>query len=268
MPKYTPESAQPTYIYVLIDPRTDEIRYVGKTIDIKRRFKNHCRCELKRDKENWVRNLRAAGLRPRMQIIETVTDGTWIQREQFWIAYYREKGCRLTNLTSGGNGSSGRRLSAASRAKISESAKSRIPSIIEARSQNWLVTSPDGVSQRIKNLRGFCREMGIDETGLLRIAQGEYRQYLGWHCLKIGDDGNPIEVDFVSTKPAAVDSQSLDWSVTSPDGVTQTIRNLNAFCREHGLHRAHMASVAQGKLRQHKGWKCRKIGDDGKPIEP
>lgn len=54
------------------------------------------------------------------------------------------------------------------------------------------------------------------------------------------------------------------WEVTNPEGVTQTVRNLTAFCREHGLSFSAMKNVASGgtgrhSQRQHRGWTCRKV---------
>lgn len=49
------------------------------------------------------------------------------------------------------------------------------------------------------------------------------------------------------------------YRVTSPDGVEQIVRNLSAFCREHGLHVQSMSNIATGARRtaqHHGGWRC------------
>lgn len=72
-----------TFIYVLIDPRTNEIRYVGKTVNPKNRFKAH-KC-LKAAKgghlSSWISHLRKLNLCPEMQIIEEVNAENWKERE-------------------------------------------------------------------------------------------------------------------------------------------------------------------------------------------
>lgn len=92
------------YIYSLIDPRTDEVRYIGKTNDLKGRLHEHA---LKRDsathKAHWVNQLRAAGLRPCMEVLEETTEAHWEERERYWIAYGKAQGWRLTNIREGGN---------------------------------------------------------------------------------------------------------------------------------------------------------------------
>lgn len=51
-----------------------------------------------------------AGNEPEIFVIEhSPTD--WVEAEQFWISYFRSIGCRLANLTQGGDGLSGMRHS-------------------------------------------------------------------------------------------------------------------------------------------------------------
>ena len=55
---------------------------------------------------------------------------------------------------------------------------------------------------------------------------------------------------------------SRNWLVTSPDGVQKRIRNMSAFCQEHGLSDSAMNLVASGRRRSHKGWKCERIAEE------
>ncbi len=97
-------------IYVLIDPRTKEVRYVGVTTrKLNWRLNEHISRAQKGGKlyrDNWIRQVLADGHRPKLLPLETVgTD--WVQAEQYWISFYREAGARLTNLSAGGEGSTG-----------------------------------------------------------------------------------------------------------------------------------------------------------------
>lgn len=58
------------YVYVLVDPRTGEWRYVGRTKNLGSRLSVHmtARFENKR-KTAWIDELRAAGLRPRLMVV-------------------------------------------------------------------------------------------------------------------------------------------------------------------------------------------------------
>jgi len=95
-----------TYIYILIDPLTNQIRYIGKANNPKERYKNHKnRCRDKNThKRNWMNKLRLKGLYPEIEIIDRVLTSEWHYWEKFWIAYYRFLGCSLVNYTSGGDG--------------------------------------------------------------------------------------------------------------------------------------------------------------------
>jgi group I intron endonuclease len=136
-----------TYLYALIDPLTNECRYVGKADDPKRRLKNHLG-HIKRDvghKVNWIKALRATGSKPEMVILEQVPKIHFAEAEQWWISYFRYLGANLTNITIGGDGASGyihtesakrrigdahrgKRYSDAIRLKMSTAAKGRIQS--------------------------------------------------------------------------------------------------------------------------------------------
>jgi hypothetical protein len=96
-----------TNIYILINPITNEIRYVGKANNVKERFKNHknrCR-DTNTYKRHWINKLRLKGLYPELEVIDIVPISEWHYWEKFWISYFKSIGCRLTNTTSGGDGS-------------------------------------------------------------------------------------------------------------------------------------------------------------------
>ena len=97
------------FIYVLIDPRTREIRYVGQTCkSLNQRLAGHI-CDARDTNRSyrvcrWIRQVLAAGYRP---IIEEVESGFWDDsytnlRETAWIAAVKEFGSDLTNMLDGG----------------------------------------------------------------------------------------------------------------------------------------------------------------------
>lgn len=93
------------YIYILIDPRDNRIRYVGQTSNIKLRYQKHCkRQQQKNHRGNWLSLLHSLDLKPIMEVIEECSESVWADRETYWIKYYRELGCDLVNATDGGEG--------------------------------------------------------------------------------------------------------------------------------------------------------------------
>jgi hypothetical protein len=114
---------KPAHIYVLRDPDSLAVRYVGVTTqrpetrlgshicDAKIRPTSHVR--------RWIAQLLARGQSPVMEVIETVPPGAWCSAERRWIAHYRKVGARLTNLTDGGDGTHGLVITDAHRAALS-----------------------------------------------------------------------------------------------------------------------------------------------------
>jgi len=96
-------------LYVLKDPETLEIRYVGITIrTLQKRLSGHicdakCRPELNYHKINWIKSILKKGLKP---IIELVLEYDSLdlakQAEMDYIAKYKQE-YKLTNCTIGGD---------------------------------------------------------------------------------------------------------------------------------------------------------------------
>lgn len=91
------------YIYKLTDPLTQEIRYIGKTTNISRRFNAHInRCTTKKiHSAVWIKSLIDKGVKPIIEIIESCDENNWEEREIYWIKFYKEK-YDLTNILPGG----------------------------------------------------------------------------------------------------------------------------------------------------------------------
>jgi len=63
-----------------------------------------------------------------------------------------------------------------------------------------------------------------------------------------------------SQKIAVAKALCRRWEITTPNGEIIIINNLHKFCKENNLDQGNMVKVSQGILKQHKGWKCVKIG--------
>jgi hypothetical protein len=120
---------RPVIIYGLIDPQTDQIRYIGKTArsevvrlrqhinTAKAKQRDGKRCN---HKENWILSLVASGQEPFVTVLEVVPpDGDWEAVETRWIA----ETPGLTNDSLGGQGPHGFTWSEETRAKLSATRK-------------------------------------------------------------------------------------------------------------------------------------------------
>ena len=95
---------RPTTIYAVVDPRNNEVRYVGKTVrKLNQRLSEHLRSKANTYCAKWFRKLKSEGIKPEMLELEIVTED-WQGAEIFWIAYLRWLGARLVNYSAGGEG--------------------------------------------------------------------------------------------------------------------------------------------------------------------
>ena len=92
-------------IYCLKDPRDLSIRYIGKTVTpLYDRLKVHIHqskiTSKHTHKEAWIKQLILINLKPVIELIEEVDESHWVEREKYWISFYKG----LTNLSIGGDG--------------------------------------------------------------------------------------------------------------------------------------------------------------------
>lgn len=156
------------YIYVLIDPRNEFVRYVGKTKNPNRRLAQHIyeSNKIKCHKNNWLKQLLEAGVKPEMVIVESLqSTEDWIFWEQFYIDLCKSWEFNLTNTLEGGSGkkhitmplgfkkkpfsTKGFKHSSETKAKISEASKKRKVSL-ETREKMSKYAKARGISEETK----------------------------------------------------------------------------------------------------------------------
>jgi len=89
-------------IYVLRDPVSLEVRYVGQTGQtLLNRLKGHIADSKRRPdnpKAQWINSVKTYGQNLLIELLEEAV----IEREDFWIQKYRDEGSRLFNIIKGG----------------------------------------------------------------------------------------------------------------------------------------------------------------------
>jgi hypothetical protein len=92
------------YIYALLEPDTDDVRYVGKSVNPDKRLYQHCHPEknAKRLSAEWITSLLVQGKTPKLVILEECGIDTWDESERRWIAHYKSIGMAQTNIAAGG----------------------------------------------------------------------------------------------------------------------------------------------------------------------
>lgn len=96
------------YIYALIDPTDNRIRYIGKTNNLDKRLSKHI-SEYKKQgfwtpKNQWIKSLLDKNVKPQIQPLLETTQEEVNKYEIEYIKKYRELIPDLTNDTNGGDG--------------------------------------------------------------------------------------------------------------------------------------------------------------------
>ena len=105
-------------IYVLRDPTSLAIRYVGHSRNAAKRFVRHLTDTASTHKVRWIASLKRLGLRPVVEVVDSVSSDAAPSAEIAWIARLRASGCELTNSTDGGEGCAGLEPAPEVRAKL------------------------------------------------------------------------------------------------------------------------------------------------------
>lgn len=95
-------------IYLLYDDSgLSNTCYIGKTNDVKRRFRQHLNNpgSPHTRKYRWLTFLKKAEVIPKIKILEEVREqDRWQDRERYWIKFLKDEGISLCNGTDGGDG--------------------------------------------------------------------------------------------------------------------------------------------------------------------
>lgn len=167
-----------TLIYVLKDPDTLEIRYVGKTVSsLITRLGQHI-YDSKKSKNHrayWIKKIIDSGKIP---IIEQIDSCSWKDSagmETFYIQKYRSEGYNLINATDGGEGTLGLKISEEVREKHKKASRANTPKIFQYDLDGNLIKEWENASVAAETL-GFK-----DASGITRCTRGErfkYKNYI------------------------------------------------------------------------------------------
>lgn len=260
-------------IYALRDPRTREVRYIGKAIDPCRRARQHMSAfqlsYYRSRKVSWLQSLRDAGQEPILEILQVVDAGDANRAERQWIAQYRAEGARLTNGTDGGDGGAvtdpdakariraahvGRVASAETKKKMSAAAKRRCADEDERERLRSISNAKPPVHMGEKNPRTRLSDVQVRQLRELAAA-GEDLQALAAEFgitpasvtqLVTGKyrkaAGGPIREAKPRSKLSNKDVVEIRRLVGS--GVTQA-----EVARRYGVHPSHISDVISGRRR-------------------
>lgn len=88
---------------------------------------------------------------------------------------YKEK-ARLRRL--------GKPLPEATKNKISKALMNNTNNL-NGKAKNYIVTHPDGTKENVYNLSKFCRNNGLNKSGLFDVLSGKYKNYKGFTAERV-----------------------------------------------------------------------------------
>ena len=180
-----------TKIYVLKDPDTLEVRYVGKTVDtLIGRLGQHIKESIKRKdsnqthKTNWINSILES---KKIPIIEEVDECPWKESEAleiYYIAKYKSEGYNLVNGTEGGEGVLGRQLEEQSLTKLRNSLRKNLPKVYQYDLDGNLI-------KEWENAPVAAETLGFKSSGITRCLRGDRFKYKNFiWSTKLSDKAN------------------------------------------------------------------------------
>lgn len=195
-------------IYALLDPDTNEIRYIGKSERGIERPRQHFEPgQLKKlsKKNNWIKSLVSKGKLPKIKILYNCSNINELnQKEIEFIAMFKNSGI-LTNMTDGGTGGN-----------TGGGQKRRKP-ILAMNIKTKEVIEYSYVWESVKD--------GFEPNKVVAVCKGKRITHKGYYfCYK--KDGFNIRDDRSNTK----------IKVLLKDGLEQTFDTRIAMCKQFGIH--------------------------------
>lgn len=222
------------YIYALIDPRNEEVRYIGKSVDPIKRLYEH-RSISKNDnshKAKWIRKLHKLNLKPQMKILKICPLSDFIEYETYHIAQYDFN--RLVNSDRGGQGNVNRRQ------EIIDKSIEKISRIVYQFDLNG------NFIKEYKSVREASRELDFSHSNISRCCNGIFKHTGGF----IFRYDKNIVVEKID-KPNAVKKSVIELDI---DGVEiNRWVSIMECSRKTGLDNGNLSKVLNGIRTNHKG---------------
>lgn len=169
------------FIYALfVEGDEKNVRYIGQTIDLTRRYREHLVDVQNTHKVHWIQAALAVGDKIGIKVLETLNDPDDEQLkfvEHFWINLFQNQGCKLTNSSDWGYGCKGYKHTSEAIEKIRAASTGRNTG--ELNSQSKLSNEQVDII-RVRFLAGetqkdLAHEFGVSPSSLSRIMCGNRR---------------------------------------------------------------------------------------------
>jgi len=241
-------------IYSLADPDTNELKYVGKSVNPKKRLKYYLWCNDSRPVQQWVKTITDKGKEPQLIILDQVPESEWEFWEMYWIEQVKAWGFNLENIATGGLGVTGMKHTEERREKISHASKAMW-------SENGRREKHSTHVAGLKNANADQRvhEFYHKDHGPVSCTQFELRDKFSLCASKVSAiiSGKRFEhkgwrmAENISAHSGLTDNRVFKWE---KDGVVIECRKIDLLSLFPELDQSSLCRVISGKYNSHKGW--------------
>jgi len=188
------------FIYILIDPIDNNVKYIGQTFRIERRLSEHLRPTTNSKKDRWIKSLINKDLQPTLVVIDECIIEDWVWLERYWVSQFKTWGFELKNGTEGGDGSYGvipwnKGLKGAF--KHSDESKEKMSKSRKGKPKNYVIRWSDERKMKFSaTMTGRKLNMKVDKNGANNSnSKIVYCYDLGYNLVKIYDYGRQSKED-------------------------------------------------------------------------
>lgn len=237
--QFSHDLASKVFIYALLCPLSNQIRYIGKSKNPRMRLRHHLKEVRKQDwkvspnyRQAWIHGLLSQGLKPTLLILEEIDETEWQSKEIYWISYYKKLGLPLVNSTDGGDG--GLNPSEETRQKQSYHKKGKRLSDTHRENMRKAQIARYQNAEELERARKVLAEIRQrDSVRQKRIATTTER----WK-----------DENFRQTTSAAISKskQKYVYFIKTSDGNVEKVLNLKNWCQTNGYKLQSLQQVARG----------------------
>lgn len=274
-PNYQLGQSGKYYVYIIMNPQSNEPLYVGKGTGkrLYDHFTKSSLCGANPYKNNKIKHLIKSGFTVRViKIISNIKESLALKYEELLVQLFGRKinrsGC-LYNFAEGGVIS----------AKLNEhpnieDIKKRISNTIKnkklSRGENnpcfgyfgkdhpafGIKHSEESIKKRVETYKANCRKYGYN-SGPKNPRFGDHRNYEQIHGL---EKSERIKNKQSISRSGNKNANSNKCLIIKPNGEELIIDCLKDFCTKNNLSIFQMGRVARNEISQWRGWKCTKLG--------
>jgi hypothetical protein len=223
------------YIYGLIDPRNNEIRYIGKTINPKNRLSGHITeskdINVVNYRAKWLRKLTKLGLKAEITFLKTCSSDEYEKYETEFIKIYSNN--RLTNSDETGQGN-----------------KNRKREILDRQSENsgrkvYQYDLNGNFIKEYRSVRFAATELGLNHSNISRCCNGIFK-HTGGYIFKYEITNNIQLKNPNAVKKIVVEVDSNGLEIGKWVSIMECSRSI-------GIDNGNLSRVCNGKLPSIKG---------------